>query len=84
MLTRNLWTGADLCNSATGAFQDIVYHNACSPPALPVAVVVHWPKHIQRFITMCANCPQLQAILIVLDQHMINSSCHYGLYEKRV
>ena len=40
MLTRNLWTDAGLCNGAIGVVKDIVYNNACSPPVLPVAVVV--------------------------------------------
>ena len=42
MLTRNLWTEAGLCNGAIGIVKDIVYMTGCSPPALPVAVIVQF------------------------------------------
>ena len=42
LLTRNLWTEAGLCNGAIGIVKDIVYMARCSPPALPVAVIVQF------------------------------------------
>ena len=35
---------AGLCNGAIGVVKDIVYNNACSPPALPVALVVQFDE----------------------------------------
>lgn len=45
MLTKNLWQTKGLVNGAIGIVYDIVYQDGCSPPDLPLAVLVQFPSY---------------------------------------
>ena len=42
MLTRNLWTGAGLCNGTMGTIKDIIFSENHTSPMLPIAIVVQF------------------------------------------
>lgn len=41
----SLWPSAVLCNGATGAVVDFIYHNNLQPPSLPIAVTVKFDEY---------------------------------------
>ena len=45
MLTKNLWTAVGLTNGARGTVVDIIYAPGTSPPALPLVILCHFPRH---------------------------------------
>lgn len=45
MLTHNLWAEAGLVHGAPGTVKQIVFPDGVAPPALPAAVIVHFPDY---------------------------------------
>ena len=59
MLTRNLWTQVGLCNGALGTVHHVIYAEGCSPPVLPIAIIVQFDKKDDSALSFCdsiANC----------------------------
>ena len=45
MLTCNLWQEVGVCNGATGALEDLLFHPDRPPPCLPIAALVHFVRY---------------------------------------
>ena len=57
MLTRNLWTEVGLCNGAMGTVVDVIYAEGCTPPVLPIAIIVQFDKKDYSGPSFCDNIP---------------------------